>query len=165
MTQRKQSRGATPRTEHARSELDFERGDTREGRIGDPKPMSEVREEFPARRAREAGRTGGETAEHQTTADDMTPETLLDFDASRTPSSLRGRMPNDTDTRVVSEAEIGGGDGLDEAELAERDPVGARAAARTQRKAREHAANPNMVEPHEARERAQAARAAVRAKR
>ena len=149
-------------TEQPRSELDFEKGDEREGRIGDPKPEREVREEFPARREREAGTTGGETPDQHVTADDMAPETLLDSEPSRTPSSMRGRAANDSSVSVVGEAGIGAGDGLDEAEMAERKPVGEKEAARTQRKARAHAADPNMAEPHEAQERADAARQRAR---
>jgi hypothetical protein len=144
--------------ESPRRPLDFERGNQREGRIGDPRPARERKEEFPARRVREAGTTGGETADHHDTADDMTPETLLDAEASHTPGSTQGRGANDTATRTVGAADIGGGDGLDEAEMAERRPVGAGEARRIQRKAREHAADPNMVEPHETQERVDAAR-------
>lgn len=145
-------------TEKPRSELDFERGDEREGRIGDPKPAREVREEFPGRREREAGTSGGETPDAHVTADDMTPETLLDSEPSRTPSSMRGRAANDSSMSVVGGASIGAGGGLDEAEEAERRPVGEQEAARLERKAREHAADPNSVEPHEAQERAEAMR-------
>jgi hypothetical protein len=158
MTQRRSTTPSADASEQPRSELDFERGDEREGRIGDPKPEREVREEFPGRREREAGTTGGETADAHVTADDMTPETLLDSEPSRTPESMRGRAANDRSLNTVGASGIGAGDGPDEAEMADRDPVGKQAAARTQRKAREHAADPNMVEPHEAQERAAAAR-------
>ena len=46
----------------ATPELDFERDDGREGVIGDPKPEKEIREEFPGRRGRQAGMTGGADA-------------------------------------------------------------------------------------------------------
>ncbi|MGH8519114.1 MAG: hypothetical protein ACREUE_16815, partial [Panacagrimonas sp.] len=149
MTQRK-SRRTTASSERPRSKLDFERGDAREGRIGDPKPEREVREEFPGRREREAGTSGGETPDAHVTADDMAPETLLDPEPSHTPRSMRGRAANDSAMSVGGGAGIGIGGGLDEVEMAERRPVGARQAARTQRKSRQHAADPNMVEPHEA---------------
>lgn len=149
MTQREK-----PDTERPRSELDFERGDEREGRIGDPKPAREVKEEFPGRREREAGTTGGETADQHITADDMAPETLLDSEPSHTPRSMRGRAANDSSLSTTGAAGIGGGGGPDEAEMAEREPVGEREAKRLERKAREHAADPNMVETHEAQARA-----------
>ena len=158
MTQRRSTTSSADAAEQPRSELDFERGDEREGRIGDPKPAREVREEFPGRREREAGSTGGETPDGHVTADDLAPDTLLDSEPSRTPRSMHGRAANDSALRTVDAAGIGAGDGPDEAEMAERQPVGGKEAARTQRKARQHAADPNMVEPHEARERAAAAR-------
>lgn len=157
MTQRT-ARDPATEPERPRTELDFERGDEREGRIGDPRPEREVREEFPGRREREAGTTGGETPDQHVTADDLAPETLLDSEPSRTPGSMRGRTANDTSMRVVGDDRIGAGGGLDEAELAERRPVGKDEAARLRRKAEAHAADPNMVEPHEAQERAEAAR-------
>lgn len=139
-----------------RSELDFERGDEREGRIGDPRPAREVREEFPGRREREAGSTGGETPDQHVTADDMAPETLLDPEPSHTPRSMRGRAANDASLSTVGEDGIGAGGGLDEAEEADVDPVGKREAERIRRTSQQHAADPNMVERHEARERAAA---------
>ncbi len=135
------------------AELDFERDDRREGRIGDPIPDKEIREEFPGQRVREAGMTGGETPDGETTADDLTPETLLDSEPSRL-----GRNPADQSMRVVDAAAIGAGNGLDEAEMAECSPVGQEAAEATRRKARAHAADPSMAEPHEARELADAQR-------
>lgn len=148
MTQRT-SREPSADSERPRSELDFERGDGRKGPIGDPKPEREVREEFPGRRERDGGATGEEGPDARDTDDEMTPENLLDPDSP---------TADDTSMSVVAGDGIGAGSGPDEAELAERDPVGARQAARTQRKSRAHAADPNMVEPHEAQERADAAR-------
>jgi hypothetical protein len=147
-------------------ELDFERGDERTGRIGDPRPEKEIREEFPGRRTREAGMTGGETPDRdgEVTADDLSPETLLDSEPSRTPHSTRARKPSDTAMRTVGVEGVGVGGGLDEAEMAERSPVGREAAAATERKARRHAADPNMVEPHEAQERTDTKRQAERTK-
>lgn len=147
-------------------ELDFEHDGEHPGRIGDPRPEKEIREEFPGRRTREAGMTGGETPEQdgEVTADDLSPETLLDSEPSRTPHSTRARKPSDTAMATVGIEGIGAGGGLDEAEMAERSPVGSEAAAATQGKARRHAADPNMVEPHEAQERADAKRHAARVK-
>lgn len=135
-----------------RSELDFERGDERSGRVGDPRPPDQLREEFPARRVREAGMTGGETPDGEVTADDLTPETLLDSEPSRTPHADGGRRSADSAMNVVDAARIGAGAGLDEAELAERDPVGTQEARRLRDTSRRHAMDPNMVEPYAARE-------------
>lgn len=71
-------------------------------------------------RARNAGMSGGEI-EHTAatdplvTADDLSPETLLDEDAV----DNDGLVVADKDLSIVDEFEIGGGSGLDEAELAQ----------------------------------------------
>lgn len=131
------------------------------GRIGDPRGKNKTRAEFPPSRIREAGRTGGEIDggprnEHDVTADDMSPETLLDENRSRSPSARAGRQPTDTGLRTVGAADIGPGGGLDEQELADTEPVGRHEAERLRRKAAEHARDPNFFEPNEAA--AQAAR-------
>lgn len=138
--------------------LRFERGDTRGGRIGDARDAHERNEEFPPERVREAGRTAAAMPDGEITADDLSPETLLDSEPSRTPHARDARTPADTALRTVNAAQIGAGDGLDEAECADLDPVGRKAAAATRRKAQRHARDPNMVEPHEAAEQAAAAR-------
>lgn len=81
-------------------------------RSGDPRVARGERDpEISARRVRQAGRTGGEVMGGGSTADDLTPETLLDEyeDIGR---------PTDKKLRVVDADEIGGGVGKDEAELA-----------------------------------------------
>lgn len=133
-------------------ELDVENDS---GRIGDPRGKKKSRAEFPPNRIREAGKTGGERdggphEEYDVTADDVSPETLLDENRSRTPSARAGREPADTGLRTVSEASIGEGGGPDEQEMADRAPVGRGEARRLQRKAAEHARDPNAFEPNEA---------------
>ena len=149
--------GARQRDDETPGELDFERGNEREGRIGDPKPDKEIREEFPGRREREAGMTGGETPDGEPTGDDLTPETLLDADPSRTPDASGGRLPADLAMRVQDAAGIGAGGGLDEAEWAERDPVGRKTAQAARQRSQAHASDPTSVEPHAAQERRDAA--------
>jgi len=111
-------------------ELDFnERDDERQGRVGDERPAREVDEEFPPRRVAESGMTGGETLsdslhEDNVSWDDMSPDTLLDESGARDdeePGTDDG--PADQMLRSVDEHEIGGGIGLDEAELARSDPL------------------------------------------
>jgi len=111
-------------------ELDFNaRDDERQGRVGDERPAREVDQEFPPRRVAESGMTGGETLsdslhEDNVTWDDMSPDTLLDENGARDddePGTDDG--PADQMLRSVDEHEIGGGIGLDEAELARSDPL------------------------------------------
>lgn len=55
--------------------------------------------------------------------DDLTPETLIPEDGARSADEAGGDHPADWDLSVVDEDDIGGGNGLDEAELARRDPL------------------------------------------
>lgn len=109
--------------------LDFSaRKDERQGRIGDERPQAELDQEFPEQRVREAGLSGGETlgeGEHEdgVSMDDLSPETLLDESGARSPREPGARGALDQDLSVVGADEIGGGAGLDEAELARRDPL------------------------------------------
>ena len=108
-------------------ELDF--NDRPEGRIGDERPAAEVAKEFPARRVAEGGMTGGETLtdsvqEDNVTDDDLSPGTLLDETGARDPYEPGDDDgPADESLREVDEQEIGGGIGLDEAELARSAPL------------------------------------------
>ncbi|WP_313646297.1 phosphotransferase system, HPr-related protein [Pseudomonas sp.] len=111
-------------------ELDFsERNDERRGRVGDERPAQEVEDEFPASRVAESGMTGGEALtesvhEDNVTYDDLSPETLLDETGARDPHEPGGNGgPADLDMREVDAEEIGGGFGLDEAELARSAPL------------------------------------------
>ncbi|BDM22916.1 phosphotransferase system, HPr-related protein [Pseudomonas sp. LRP2-20] len=111
-------------------ELDFsDRQDDREGRVGDERPAAEVAQEFPARRVAESGMTGGEALsdslhEDNVTYDDLSPDTLLDESGARAPHEPGGSGgPADQTLRRVDADEIGGGFGLDEAELARSAPL------------------------------------------
>ncbi|MCE7761292.1 phosphotransferase system, HPr-related protein [Pseudomonas putida] len=111
-------------------ELDFsERRDERQGRIGDERPAREVNEEFPPRRVAESGMTGGEALsdslhEDNVTLDDLSPDTLFDESGARDPYEPgTDNGPADKTLREVGANEIGGGIGLDEAELARSAPL------------------------------------------
>jgi len=110
-------------------QLDFsDRKDDREGRIGDTRPLDEVQHEYPDERVREAGQSGGETLsegrhEDGVSLDDLSPETLIDDTGARSPSERGDDEPLDRDLTIVGEEDIGGGSGLDEAELARKRPL------------------------------------------
>lgn len=110
-------------------ELDFsERRDERRGRIGDERPAGEVAEQFPDERVAQSGMTGGEALseslhEDNVTLDDMSPDTLFDETGARDPSEPGSGGPADQELREVDMNEIGGGFGLDEAELGRSAPL------------------------------------------
>ena len=103
-------------------ELDFDE-DEPTARIGDLIPEDELAHDLPDERVREAGMTGASTPDHHSTDDDMSPETLIDEDGARSAQEAGDGGPADWDLSIVDENDIGGGDGLDEAELAEFDPL------------------------------------------
>lgn len=85
-----------------------------------------LEEEAPAsyERVHEAGLTGASTEDHHQTMDDMSPETLIPDDGSESFAEAQlSDAPNDLQLNPVDEDEIGGGDGLDEAELARLHPL------------------------------------------
>ncbi|MDH0301735.1 MULTISPECIES: phosphotransferase system, HPr-related protein [unclassified Pseudomonas] len=111
-------------------ELDFsERRDARRGRIGDERPAREVAQDYPPRRVAESGMTGGEALsdslhEDNVTLDDLSPDTLFDETGARDPQEPgMDDGPADQSLRRVDAREIGGGFGLDEAELARSAPL------------------------------------------
>ncbi|MBV7562159.1 phosphotransferase system, HPr-related protein [Pseudomonas sp. sia0905] len=110
-------------------QLDFsDRQDEREGRIGDRRPDDEVQHEYPDERVREAGLSGGETLregrhEDGVSQDDLSPETLIDDSGARSPRERGDDKPADRDLSIVSEGDIGAGEGLDEEEMARRRPL------------------------------------------
>jgi hypothetical protein len=57
------------------------------------------------------------------TMDDLAPETLIEEDGARSPNEPGANTPLDKDLRIVNKDEIGAGYGLDEAELARKDPL------------------------------------------
>ncbi|NCE84221.1 serine kinase/phosphatase [Pseudomonas sp. Q1] len=103
-------------------ELDFDEEEPT-AQIGEEIPPREREHLIPAERAREAGMTGASTAAHESTDDDMSPETLIREDGARDAREAGDGDAADYDLSIVDEDEIGGGNGLDEAELADIDPV------------------------------------------
>ena len=100
-------------------ELCFE-DDNPPPRSGDPRvELGERDPEISPQRAFDAGFTGGEVlrndVDNDVTGDDLSPETLFDEDAVDNDELITA----DKDLRIVDESEIGGGIGLDEAELAQ----------------------------------------------
>ncbi|MEE5039642.1 serine kinase/phosphatase [Pseudomonas alliivorans] len=106
-------------------ELNFRDDET--ARIGDLMPEDELQHEIPDERVREAGMTGASTDDHQPTDDDLSPETLIHEDGARSASERGEDNPADLELTVVDEDDIGGGDGLDEEEMAIVDPLDGKA--------------------------------------
>ena len=103
-------------------ELDFDE-DEPSAKIGDELTQTERERLMPRDRVREAGMTGASTADHESTDDDMSPETLIREDGARDAHEAGEGGQADWDLSVVDEDDIGGGNGLDEEELARRDPM------------------------------------------
>ncbi len=106
-------------------ELNFKDEET--ARIGDLIPEDELQHEIPDERVRQAGMTGASTPDHQPTDDDLSPETLIHEDGARSANERGENSPADLDLTVVDEDDIGGGDGLDEEEMAIVDPLDGKA--------------------------------------
>lgn len=104
-------------------ELDFNDVDGPTGRIGDTMDADELANKIPDERVREAGLTGASMDDHNPTDDDMSPETLIHEDGARSANETGEDEPADQELSFVDEDDIGGGDGLDEAELAQIDPL------------------------------------------
>lgn len=102
--------------------LDFDEEEP-SARIGDELPESERRQKLPEERGREAGMTGASTPDHESTDDDLSPETLIREDGARDAHEAGEDRRADWDLSIVDEDDIGGGNGLDEEELARRDPL------------------------------------------
>ncbi|MFL6968892.1 serine kinase/phosphatase [Pseudomonas alvandae] len=103
-------------------ELEFD-DDEYDARIGDELPEDEREHLLPEERVREAGMTGASMDDRQPTDDDMSPETLIHEDGARDALEAGEDEQADWDLSVVGENDIGGGDGLDEAEMADIDPL------------------------------------------
>jgi hypothetical protein len=67
--------------------------------------------------------TGATTLDHESTDDDLSIETMIREDGARDGNEAGESDPADWELSIVDEDDIGGGNGLDEAEMAERDPV------------------------------------------
>ena len=103
-------------------ELDFD-DEEPSAKIGDELPQTERERLMSAERVRTVGITGASIDDHEPTDDDMSPETLIHEDGARDVLEEGEDNPADYDLSIVDEDEIGGGNGLDEAELADIDPV------------------------------------------
>jgi hypothetical protein len=103
-------------------ELDFDEEEPG-AKIGDELSQKERERLIPRERVREAGMTGASTDDHDPTDDDMSPETLIREDGARDAHEAGEGDQADWDLSIVDEDDIGGGNGLDEAELAQRDPM------------------------------------------
>jgi hypothetical protein len=103
-------------------ELDFDAEDP-SARIGDERLEKEREQLMPRQRVREAGLSGPSTDDDQPTDDDLSPETLIREDGARDAHEAGNDSRADWDLSIVDEDDIGGGNGLDEAELALRDPM------------------------------------------
>ena len=103
-------------------ELDFDEEET-SGKIGDELPETERERLMPRERVLEAGMTGASTDDHESTDDDMSPETLIHEDGARDAHEAGDGDQADWDLSIVDEDDIGGGNGLDEAEMAQQDPL------------------------------------------
>ncbi|MEB0047621.1 MULTISPECIES: serine kinase/phosphatase [unclassified Pseudomonas] len=103
-------------------ELDFDEEEP-SAKIGDELPENERERLMPRERVQEAGMTGASTDDHEPTDDDMSPETLILEDGARDAHEAGEGHQADWDLSIVDEDDIGGGNGLDEAELARRDPI------------------------------------------
>ena len=96
-------------------ELSFD-DDESAARIGD--------EVTAAERVREAGLTDTSMpGDEGVTADDASPATLIAEDGARSPEEVGDGLPADKDLSRVDAGAIGGGKGLDEAELARAHPL------------------------------------------
>ena len=103
-------------------ELDFDEEEP-SAKIGDELPQTERERLMPREGVREAGMTGASTDDHESTDDDMSPETLIREDGARDAHEAGEGGQADWDLSIVDEDDIGGGNGLDEEELARRDPM------------------------------------------
>lgn len=103
-------------------ELDFDEEEPGT-RIGDLTPEHERAQQMPDARVRKTRMTEGSTNDNDATDDDLSPETLIREDGARDAHEEGEGGQADWDLSIVNEDDIGGGDGLDEAEMAERDPL------------------------------------------
>ncbi|QTN45687.1 hypothetical protein H7683_22400 [Ectopseudomonas mendocina] len=70
-----------------------------------------------------AATLGESEHEDNVSLDDLSPDTLIDDSGARSPLERGGDGANDEELSVVDESQVGGGFGLDEAELARSAPI------------------------------------------
>ncbi|WP_256823062.1 MULTISPECIES: serine kinase/phosphatase [unclassified Pseudomonas] len=97
-------------------------GSVRELDFDDQEPTAQIGDELPLveRKHRMRDKRVGEA---ETTDDEMSPENLIREDGARDAQEEGEGEQADWDLSIVNEDDIGGGNGLDEAELADLDPV------------------------------------------
>ena len=103
-------------------ELDFDE-EPSNAILRDELPEHLRRPTAPRQPAVEAGLHETTTDDDESTDDDLTPGNLIREDGARDAQDVGEGNQADWDLSIVDEDEIGGGNGLDEAELARRDPV------------------------------------------
>ncbi|PWK30525.1 serine kinase/phosphatase [Pseudomonas sp. B21-040] len=103
-------------------ELDFD-DEEPSAKIGDELPQTERERLMSAERVRTVGITGASIDDHEPTDDDMSPETLIHEDGARDAHEAGDGDQADWDLSIVDEDDIGGGNGLDEEQMAQRDPM------------------------------------------
>lgn len=101
-------------------ELNFD-DDDYHARAGEPLEPTDVEHWRAGERAQEAGLTGAATPDGDVTSDELTPENLMPEDGSRSPREAGGDEP--AEWQLTEKFDVGGGHGLDEAELARLDPL------------------------------------------
>lgn len=99
-----------------------------EDSLGTGEPSLQQTARPSARAEDEIGLTGAATlgeSEHEdnVSLDDLSPDTLIDDSGARSPLERGGDGANDEELSVVDESQVGGGFGLDEAELARSAPL------------------------------------------
>lgn len=103
-------------------ELDFDE-EPSSAIIRDELPEHLRKPPMPRQPATEAGMHETTADDDESTDDDLTPGNLIREDGARDAQDIGEGDQADWDLSIVDEDEIGGGNGLDEAELARRDPV------------------------------------------
>ncbi|VVN44426.1 serine kinase/phosphatase [Pseudomonas fluorescens] len=103
-------------------ELDFDE-DEPSAKIGDEIPEREREQLMPRERVREAGMTGASVSDHEPTDDDMSPETTVHEDVGGEEEEAGREKQGEWEVVEAGEDGVGGGNGLDEAELARRHPL------------------------------------------
>lgn len=103
-------------------ELSFDDDDS-PARSGELLPRTDIEREQSPERVRQAGLTEASQPGEGPTDDDLAPENLIPEDGANSPSEAGSGGPTDKTFTLVDADEIGGGSGLDEAELAQVDPL------------------------------------------
>lgn len=108
--------------------LDFhEHRDARKDRVGSEALPQDIEEgAFANEREEKPGLSAGGMSDSDVTLDDLSPETQIPDDGSRSPLERGSSAPADQELSIVSEHDIGADIGLDEAEQARQQPLDAK---------------------------------------